>query len=63
MDFNTAEELLELCNKENKPISSVMRLREIVYGELDANEVEIRMKKSLGIMRNSAHEPDRKSVV
>ena len=57
MDFNTAEELLALCEKENKPISSVMRLREIVYGEVDADEVERRMKKSLGIMRNSAHEP------
>ncbi len=57
MDFNTAEELLELCQKENKPISAVMRLREVIYGELDADEVESRMKKSLGIMRNSAHEP------
>lgn len=57
MDFNTAEELLELCKKENKPISSIMRLREIVYGELDAGSVENRMKKSLGIMRNSVHEP------
>ena len=44
MDFNTAEELLELCKKENKPISAVMRLREVVYGELDADEVEKRMK-------------------
>lgn len=57
MDFNTAEELLELCKKENKPISSIMRLREIVYGELDSESVEKRMKKSLDIMRNSAHEP------
>lgn len=57
MDFNTAEELLELCQNENKPISAVMRLREIVYGELDADTVEKRMKKSLDIMRNSAHEP------
>ncbi len=57
MDFNTAEELLELCNKENKPISEIMRLREIVYGELNADEVEERMKKSLEIMRNSVHEP------
>lgn len=57
MDFNTAEELLELCQNENKPISAVMRLREIVYGELDAETVEKRMKISLDIMRNSAHEP------
>ncbi|MBQ2847854.1 MAG: L-serine ammonia-lyase, iron-sulfur-dependent, subunit alpha [Clostridia bacterium] len=57
MEFNTAEELLELCRNENKPISAIMRLREIVYGELDAEAVEARMKKSLEIMRNSAHEP------
>ena len=57
MDFNTAEELLALCKKENKPISEIMRLREIVYGEDDAKTVDARMKKSLGIMRNSVHKP------
>lgn len=57
MDFNTAEELLEICRKENKPISEIMRLREIVYGEANADEVDARMKKSLEIMRNSAHKP------
>lgn len=57
MDFNTAEELIALCNKENKPISEIMRLREIVYGEDNAEAVDKRMKKSLEIMRNSAHTP------
>lgn len=57
MEFNTAEELLELCRKENKPISEIMRLREIIYGEINADEVDSRMKKSLEIMRNSAHKP------
>lgn len=57
MDFNTAEELLELCKKEDKPISEIMRLREIVYGEDDAATVDARMRKSLGIMRNSVHKP------
>ena len=57
MDFNTAEELLEICKKENKPISEIMRLREIIYGEADADSVDSRMKKSLEIMRNSAHKP------
>lgn len=57
MDFNTAEELLEICKKENKPISEIMRLREIVYGESNADEVDAKMKKSLEIMRNSAHKP------
>ena len=57
MDFNTAEELLALCKKEDKPISEIMRLREIVYGEDDAVTVDARMRKSLGIMRNSVHKP------
>ncbi len=57
MDFNTAEELLEICEKENKPISEIMRLREIIYGEANADDVDARMKKSLEIMRNSAHKP------
>lgn len=57
MDFNTAEELIALCNKENKSISEIMRLREIVYGEDNAEAVDKRMKKSLEIMRNSAHTP------
>jgi len=34
-----------------------MRLREIIYGEANADEVDSRMKKSLEIMRNSAHKP------
>lgn len=62
MDFNNAEELIALCNKENKPISEIMRLREIVYGEDDAATVDKRMKKSLEIMRNSAHTPLTKVV-
>ncbi len=57
MDFHTAEELLEICAKENKPISEIMRLREIIYGESTADEVDARMKKSLEIMRASAHKP------
>lgn len=57
MDFNTAEELLEICKKEDKPISEIMRLREIIYGEVNADEVDSRIKKSLEIMRNSAHKP------
>ena len=40
MDFKTAEELLEICAKENKPISEIMRLREIVYGESNADGVD-----------------------
>ncbi len=57
MDFHTAEELLALCNKENKSISEIMQLREVVYGEETADSVLVRMKKALNIMRESAHKP------
>ena len=57
MDFNTAQELIELCKKEDKKISEIMRLREIVYGECDVDEVDAKMRKSLGIMKESAHAP------
>lgn len=57
MDFTTAEELLELCHKNNQSISQVMHLREVVYGDLDTDEVDLKMKKSLDIMRQSAHKP------
>ena len=60
MDFNTAEELLAICEKENKNIAEIMRLREIVYGERNADEVDAKMKKSLSVMRNSAHAPLKK---
>lgn len=55
MDFHTAEELLALS--ENMSIADVMRQREIVQGEIDAETVELRMKKALKIMRESAHKP------
>ncbi len=62
MEFNTASELIALCYKENKKISEIMRLREIVYGECDADEVDAKMKKSLGIMKESAHSPLKNAV-
>lgn len=57
MDFHNAEELIALCSKENKSISEVMQLREVIYGEETADSVVIRMKKALDIMRKSAHQP------
>ena len=56
MDFNTAEELLALCEKDMS-IAQVMRVREVVQGETDSETVERRMKRALEIMRESAHSP------
>ncbi len=57
MDFHNAEELIAICSKENKSISEVMQLREVIYGEETADSVIVRMKKALDIMRKSAHQP------
>lgn len=56
MDFITTEDLLNLC-KAGVSIADVMREREIDQGETDAGTVEEKMKKALGIMRDSAHKP------
>ena len=37
MDFKNAIELLELCKKHDLPISEVMRQREIIEGEKEAD--------------------------
>lgn len=57
MDFTTAEELLEICNKNGQTIAEAMHLREVVYGDLDSDAVDLKMKNSLRIMRESAHRP------
>jgi len=56
MDFNTAEELIKLC-ESGLSIADAMRKRETILGETDADTVEEKMKKALGIMRDSAHKP------
>ena len=39
MDFKNEHELLDLCKKHDLPISEVMRQREIVEGEKEADTV------------------------
>lgn len=38
MDFKNAKELLELCQKENLPISEIMLQREMTEGEMPMEE-------------------------
>ena len=57
MDFTSASELLAICQRENLPISQVMRQREIDMAGTTADLANQRMQKALDIMRNSAHEP------
>ena len=39
MDFKNAKELLELCQKQNLPISEIMLRREMTEGEIDRKSV------------------------
>lgn len=62
MDFKNAKELLELCAKEQLPISEIMRLRECELGEIPRDMADHRMDQVLKIMKNSAHQPLRNPV-
>lgn len=57
MDFKNANELLELCQQQDLPISEIMRLREITLGETSAESVKERMAHVLDIMKDAAFSP------
>ncbi len=56
MDFNSAFELIALCEK-GMSITEIMVEREVTVGEAQRETVIERMKKALKIMRESAHTP------
>lgn len=62
MDFNSGKSLLELCEKENLPISEIMRRREEFLKDINGEECDRKMKKALDIMKNSVHEALEKPV-
>lgn len=53
IDFTNAEELLNLCEAKNIPISEAMILREISKFEISREEAERRMLDTLNVMRES----------
>ena len=57
MEFKSAEELLQLCDDRKLSISAVMRQRECLLGETDADAVNARMQKAWEIMKASAKKP------
>nr|WP_288722250.1 L-serine ammonia-lyase, iron-sulfur-dependent, subunit alpha [uncultured Sellimonas sp.] len=57
MDFISGQTLLEVCEKEQLPISEVMRQREITCGTLDEKQVQDKLKEVLRIMKEGVHEP------
>lgn len=54
MDFKSASELLDICEKESCPVSEAMRRRECETGETTPEAVNQRMGRILCIMRESA---------
>ena len=62
MDFKSAEELLNLCEENQLPISEVMRQRECLLGEVPRDSVNHRMGKAWEIMRSSATQPLKKPI-
>ena len=61
MDFKNANELLDLCKKHDLPISEVMRQREIVEGEKEADTVHDAMAKVLEIMKKCCFYSDQRT--
>lgn len=57
MDFFNGQALLDVCKKENLPISAVMKQREVTEGTLTNEEVDEKLASVLEIMKNSAHKP------
>lgn len=57
MDFKNAKELLEICEREQRSISEVMRQRECDLGEIPGDMADHKMNQVLEVMRNAAHQP------
>lgn len=57
MDFKNAKELLEICEREQRSISEVMRQRECDLGEIPGDMANHKMNQVLEVMRNAAHQP------
>ena len=53
IDFTNAEELLNLCEAKDIPISEAMLQRETSKFEISRKEAEARMLKALNVMRES----------
>ena len=59
MDFKNAQELLEICHRENMSVSDVMKKRECVLGETTEKIIYDQMNHSLQIMKDSVTSPIR----
>lgn len=62
MDFKNANELLDLCEEKNLPVSEIMRIREIELGETVSEIVNKKMTRVLEIMKDAAFSPIRQPI-
>ncbi len=63
MNFISGKELLDLCNKNNLPISEVMIQRELSNTQTTREEIIEKMTKSLNIIKNDLKIPLEQGVV
>ena len=57
MDFKNAKMLLDICSKENLPISQVMSRRELSITEDSLDIILQKMSRVMEIMRDAVHKP------
>ena len=62
MEFKNANELLALCEEKNLPVSEIMRIREIEFGETTSEIVNKKMTRVLEIMKDAAFSPIRQPI-
>ncbi len=62
MDFKKAKELLDICEKENLPISEVMKMRECSQFETTTDVITDRMRQAWEIMKESAVSPTETTI-
>lgn len=60
MDFYTGQNLLNLCEETQMPISAVMKQRELTMGTLTEEEIDKKLETVLEIMETSSHAPIKK---
>lgn len=61
--FNKAEELLELCNKNNKTISEITLEKEISSTKISYDDLINKMKETLTVMKSSATSALEKEII
>lgn len=57
MDFKNAAELLLLCEKQECPVSEIMKRRECDMAETTGDALDLRMMTVLGIMKKASTDP------